>query len=343
MFVGEDPLEVERLWEVGYALTRWYGRKGVAISALGGIDTALWDIRGKVAGRPLYKLLGAQRDRVPAYASALAWRERPSELAEEAARHLAAGFRAMKMRIGKTYEYDRTAVRVVRAAIGQEVSLMVDANSRFTLAHAERISSDLRANKVFWLEEPFPAENIASYVSLRPTPGIAMAAGENDFGVQGFRELIECGAVDIVQPDCSRAGGITECRRIALLAAQSGLPVATHTWSDAVALIANMHLVASLENGLFVEVDQTGNALISELTDEPLQVVDGEIALPRRPGLGIELNEVAIERYTVPKTCTVPEGNYSDMVFGRRHYARPEPYGETGGEISRPAGDALTS
>ena len=326
LYLGRDPCDVEKLWELGYALTRWYGRKGAAISALGGLDTALWDIRGKVAGKPIHELLGSQRHSVPVYASALLWQDDPSSLAEEARRHLAAGFRAMKMRIGKGLEYDLAAVKVVRDAIGPDIKLMVDAGSRYSLAIAQRVASTLQAQNVFWFEEPLRPEDVAGYVALRPQSGVSLAAGENEFGVQGFRDFIQNDAVDIVQPDCSRSGGITECRRIGLLAVDHGLRVATHTWSDAVALVANMHLIASLDTGIFVESDQTGNPFITDLLAEPLEMTDGKVTLPPGPGLGIKLNQEALDRLSLPPGSMLPEGNYSDMVFGTRFFGPAKPY-----------------
>ncbi len=327
LLVGEDPLEVESLWEKSYRVTRWYGRKGAAISALGGIDTALWDIRGKVAGKPIYQLLGAHRDAVPAYASGLLWKNDVEELADEAARHLSNGFRAMKTRLGKNCDYDRAGLKGIREKIGSENRLLVDGNGRYSLDQVRRLVPDFHAADVFWLEEPFSPEDIDSYLALRPDLGsIPLAAGENDFGVQGFRELMDRKMVDIVQPDCSRAGGITECRRIGELAIQRGLRVATHTWSDAVALVANMHLIASLPTSITVEVDQTGNPLIDDLTVDRLEVIDGEITMPQGPGLGIELNEDIVEKYTLPAGTPIPEGNYADMLFGRQHYAPAGPY-----------------
>ena len=148
-----------------------------------------------------------------------------------------------------------------------------------------------------------------------------MAAGEKDFGIQGFRELMDRNMVEIVQPDCCRDGGITECRRIGELAIRRGFRVATHTWSDAVALVANMHLIASLPTGITVEVDQTGNPLIDDLLLDRLQVIDGEISMPQGSGLGIERKEDIVERYTLPHGTPVPKGNYAEMVFGRQHYA----------------------
>ena len=316
MLIGKDPLDAEGFWRRAYELTEWYGRKGVAMSALGGIDIALWDIRGQARGKPICELLGGKHDRVPAYASALNWKKDLAELSQEAAGYLKRGFRAMKMRLGRSYDYDCAALGAVRSAIGPDARLMVDGNARYSMADVERLIPEFRSKNVFWLEEPFPPEDIEDYIALRPRLGVALAAGENEFGVQGFRELIKAGAVDIAQPDCSRAGGLTECYRIGQLAASHGLRVATHTWSDAVALVANVHLVASLSNAITVEVDCTGNPLIDDLLEEPFVVRDGEIAVPGGPGLGIELNLDTVEKYRLPKGSRIPEGHYSDMIFG---------------------------
>jgi len=326
MLVGADPLETERLWDLAYSVTRWYGRKGAAVSALGGVDTALWDIRGKAAGKPIYKLLSAERDSVPAYASALLWREDPTQLGDEAGRLLDEGFQAMKMRLGRNFDYDCAALHVVRDTIGKENRLMIEGNARYSLEQAERMGRQFQNRCVYWFEEPFPPEDTDDYLALRAKVDVPLAAGENEFGVQGFRELLDRKMVDIVQPDCSRAGGITECRRIGQLAAQRGLRVATHTWSDAIALVSNMHVIASLSNGATVEIDRTGNGLIDDLLAEPLKVAEGKVALPKSPGLGIELDDEAVKRYTLPRGAPVPDGNYSDMVFGGGYWTPAEPY-----------------
>ncbi len=328
MLVGQDPLRVEALWESNYNLTRWYGRKGVAMSSLGGVDMALWDIRGKVAGKPICELLGKRRERVPAYASALLWRDDPAELGEEAAGHLERGFRAMKTRLGRNFAYDRDGLRSLRDALGSENRLMVDGNARYSLGQAERMAPLYNEAEISWLEEPFAPEDFESYAALRPKLRVPLAAGENEFGVQGFRELMDRNVVDIVQPDCCRAGGITECARIAGRAAAEGRFVATHTWSDAVALTANLHLLASLEADVVLEIDQTGNALIDDLLSEGLALEDGEVAVPDGPGLGIALNEDVVERYRHPAGEPFPGGNYADMIFGAEYRTPPEPYTE---------------
>jgi len=188
----------------------------------------------------------------------------------------------------------------------------------------------LADRQVFWFEEPFPPEDIDSYVALRPDLAVPLAAGENDFGVQGFREMLRAGALDIAQPDACRAGGITECWRIGQMAARMNVRIATHTWSDAVALIANAHLVAALPNGITVEVDQTGNPFIDDLLTAPLQIVDGLLQLPDAPGLGIELDPATVARLTMPAGQTMPDDNYSDLVFGKPYFSIPPAYAPAG-------------
>lgn len=321
-----DPCDVESLWDKMYGLTRWYGRKGVALSALGGLDIAFWDLRGKALGIPLYKLLGAERDTVPAYASALLWRDDLGVLEREAAMHRAQGFHRVKVRLGRSRDYDVAAFDAVRRGVGLDGDIMVEGSLRYTLETAEWLGKVLASKKAFWFEEPLPPEDIDGYVTLRSRLSVPLAAGENDFGLQGFREMLQAGALDIVQPDACRAGGITECMRIGRLAAQSHVRVATHTWSDAVALIANAHVIAALPNGLTVEVDQTGNPFIEELLTEPLRIQDGLLHLPDAPGLGIELNPATVERLTLQPHQTTPDGSYADMIFGAAYLRDPPPY-----------------
>jgi D-galactarolactone cycloisomerase len=324
--VGRDPGEIEDIWALMYELTRWYGRKGAAVSALGGIDIALWDLRGKAAGKPIYELLGSERDYSPAYASGLFWTDDLKQLEEEARRHVARGFRRVKMRLGRDPEYDLAAVDAAARGAGVENQVIVDGSHRYSLERAESMGNELAARGVYWFEEPFPPEEIDAYVALRPKISVPLAAGENDFGVQGFREMIRAGALDVVQPDACRAGGITECLKIGRMANDAGLGVATHTWSDAVALVANAHLVAALPNGLTVEVDQTGSPFIEELLTEPLRIEDGQLALGNAPGLGIELDDAVVSRLSDAYGDSMQDGNYSDLIFGKEYYTVATPF-----------------
>ena len=329
LLLGEDPTQVEALWEKMYALTRWYGRKGVALSALGGVDMALWDLRGQAAGKPVWALLGGETGRCPAYASGLLWKEDVQELADEAAGYIDSGFRRVKMRLARSEEYDRAAVQAVRGAIGADNDVIIDASMRYHLDLARRMGSFLAEQNAFWYEEPFAPENIDDFVALHGSVNVPLAAGENEFGLQGFRELIRAGAVDIVQPDACRCGGISEVWRVARLAAQHGLRFATHSWSDAVAIVANAHVVSAMPNGISVEIDRMHNPFVDDLLQRPLTVVDGEITLGDRPGLGIEVNQAVIERTRLADPLHIPDGVYSDMMFGKQNLPRALPYLES--------------
>jgi D-galactarolactone cycloisomerase len=324
--LGRDPTEVEDLWEQMYKLSKWYGRKGVAISAIGGLDIAFWDIKGKVAKLPVYELLGGSSNSVPAYGSGLFWVENVEVLESEAASYVARGFKRIKMRVGRSYKYDVAALEAVRRGVGEDVEILVDGSQRFTEETATKITPVLKELGVGWFEEPFPAEDIEAYAKFRPQATVPLAAGEHDFAMEGFRDLLRWKAVDIIQPDVSRAGGITECLRIGKMSEENGTSVATHTWSDAVTVIANAHVVAALRNGMTVEIDQTNNLLISDLLTAPLCVKDGWLAVPKGPGLGIEVNSDLVDQLRLLRGQHVPDGHYSDMIFGRQYFTTPPPY-----------------
>jgi L-alanine-DL-glutamate epimerase-like enolase superfamily enzyme len=325
LLVGQDPTQIAELWDRMYSLTRWYGRKGAAISALGAIDTALWDLRGKIERVPVHRLLGAKSTGVYAYASGLMWQNDLSLLVDEANRHLNDGFGLMKMRLGREPAYDREAVLAVTRAISGRARLAVDGTHRYSVEGAVELGAFLAEQNVAWFEEPFPPEDIDSYAILRSQVRVPVSAGENEFGVQGFRELFRVGAVDIAQPDVSRAGGITECVKIGRLAQESGIKVVSHTWSDAVALVANAHVIASLENGTGVEVDRTGSPFMDELLTEAPVFRSGQLQLSERPGLGIEVDKTMLRKFTLARGLPIPAGNYADLVFGTATTYTPVP------------------
>jgi len=310
--LGEDPLEIEELWEKMYKLTRWYGQKGVAISALGAVDIAFWDLRGKALAKPVYELLGANREAVPAYASGLFWKDDVEDLASEARGHMKRGFQGVKMRLGRGQAYDLAALKAVRSAVGPDGDVMVDGSQRYTLEMAEWLGKHLVEQGVGYFQEPFPPEEMDEYVLLREKTSIPLAAGENEFGVRDFHSWIQAGALDILQPDVCRAGGITEVLRIGHMAA--------------LAIIANAHVVAALPNGRMVEVDQTGNPFVEQLLTEPLEIHKGQLHLSDKPGLGVEPNLEFIEQFRMPPDRDLPDGLYSDLIFGSDYLIKPTPY-----------------
>ncbi len=326
---GQDATDIQGLWDLMYGQTLWFGRKGVAMSTLGAIDVALWDLKGKREGKPVWELLGGKGvTGVPAYASGLLWKETPEQAAQEAAVHVARGFKRMKMRMGQSEAYDTAAVRAVRKAVGPKIDVMVDAGMRYHPKLAQRVGKTLTECGVFWFEEPFGPEDYASFRKLREMggAGVSIAAGENECGVDGFAELIATGGVDIVQADASRAGGITVVHKVAKMAAAAGLRIAPHTWSDAVAVTANAHCLGAAPNAVTVEVDQTGNPFIEKLLAEPLAIKDGILKVTNKPGLGLELDEKVVKQYTMPDPLVVPDGRYSDLTFGKQYLTPAGPY-----------------
>ena len=320
LLVGEDPLLIEYLWQKMFARTRQYGRRGLVMQAISGIDVALWDIAGKIAKLPVYRLLGACRDRVEAYASGGFYQEGKSaaDLAGEAEGYRARGFRGMKMKIGRNPstqthlrqligqaefcevepEEDLARVAAVRQALGPRAKLMVDVNCAWSPAVAIEMGRAMEAQKLYWIEEPVATDDIDGSARVADALATPIAGYETEIGLYGFRELITRGAVDIVQPDIAWAGGFSECRRIAALAQAHHRMIAPHAFASAVTLVASLHFIASIPNGLVLEFDQNPNGLRDDLLKEPIRIEsDGMIKLPEGPGLGIELDRSAVERY----------------------------------------------
>jgi D-arabinonate dehydratase len=322
MLVGEDPLMIEGLWQKMFARTRQFGRRGIAMNAISGIDIALWDIAGKIAKLPIYRLLGACRDRVEAYASGGFYQEGKSveDLAAEAEGYRTRGFTGMKMKIGRNPstqthlrhlagnaqlcevepEEDIARVAAVRKALGPRAKLMVDVNCAWSPAMAIEIGRALEPFKLYWIEEPVATDDIDGSARVAAALATPIAGYETEIGLYGFRELITRGAVDIVQPDIAWSGGFSECRRIAALAQAHHLMVAPHAFASAVTLVASLHFAAAIPNGLVLEFDQNPNGLRDELLKEPIRIDgNGMIRMLERPGLGIELDRAAIDRYRI--------------------------------------------
>jgi len=315
LLVGEDPLLIERHWQRMYANARYWGRRGLAIGVISGIEVALWDILGQAKGLPVYSLLGGKyHDRIKAYAGGL---PKPREqLPAQLKGYVDEGFTAVKIRIGLIFpgsgecemeprydlERDREVVRVAREAIGDRVDLIVDAGQGqapqpWSAARAIKVARMLEEYDVFWLEEPCGADDVQGYAAVAAAIEMPIAGGEGACTRWEFRELIQKKALDIVQPDVTHAGGLLECKRIAALASASGIPVAPHCWGTGVGLMATLHFIASTPGCLIAEFSRVPYALREELLVAPLLVEGGYIELPGVPGLGVELTEEIVHRY----------------------------------------------
>lgn len=302
-YCGKSPFFVEKLWSEAYQGTIQHGRRGAVIAALSGVDIAVWDLLGKITGRPVYQLLGGFADRIQAYASGGFYSEGKgkAELAAEVSGYLEKGFKAVKIKVGGLApEEDLARVEAVRMAIGPRVPLMVDANSNWDVPTALRMVQALEDYEVTWVEEPVSPDDVEGCARVAAYTRIPIAGFEQETTSFGFKPLITGHAVQIVQPDVTWAGGITECRRIAALAAAWNLPCIPHVFSTGVSLAANLHFIASIPNGRYLEFDCNPNQLREDLIGNVLQVdQDGKVALPDAPGLGIELNHEVLKRYAL--------------------------------------------
>jgi D-galactarolactone cycloisomerase len=312
LLLGEDPFRTEWLWHEIYARFRDPGQKGSIIQGLSGIDIALWDIKGKGLDEPVHRLIGGPiRTEVSAYATGLYRREsgRPEDyLAEEAAHYIADGFAAVKLKVGYGVEEDLRTIRAVRDAIGTKIGLMIDANHAYDAVAAIRLGRRAEPHDIGWFEEPVPPEDIAGHQEVRAALTIPVASGECEFTRFGFRELITTRAVDIVQPDTCSAGGISECKKIADMALAYGLRYVPHVWGSGVALAAALQLLAVLPsltppslNPLepMLEFDRTEHPIRQALLKTPIEHTRGRVAVPKGPGLGIEVDRAALERFRV--------------------------------------------
>ncbi|MBI4241497.1 MAG: mandelate racemase/muconate lactonizing enzyme family protein, partial [Candidatus Rokubacteria bacterium] len=308
LLLGRDPLDIQVLWEELYNAFRDYGRKGIPIAALSAIDIALWDLKGKALGLPIYKLLGGRfRGEVEAYATGLYRRRVPDQaaaLAEEAKGYLAEGFSAMKLKVGFGVEEDLRNVRAVREAIGAGPRLMVDANHAYDAVQAIRLGRDIEPYDIYWFEEPVVPEDLDGYLQVKQALRIPIAGGEAEYTRYGFKELIARRAVDIVQPDLCACGGFSEALKISALASTWGITYYPHVWGSAVGLYASLQLAAALPPnplalspaGLLFELDRTPNPFRERLAATPLARKGPLIDIPQGPGLGLEIDRDFLAR-----------------------------------------------
>jgi len=307
LLIGQDPWDVERLWQHMYRKTMAFGRKGIGMAAISALDIALWDVLGKSAKQPVFRLLGGRtKTRIPVYASRL-YATELSELAAEAKRYKNEGYRAMKLRFGwgpadgaRGMRRNVELVRTVRESIGDDIDLMADAYMGWNLDYAKRMLPLLESFHLRWLEEPVIPDDIHGYAELKSYARIPIAGGEHEFTLYGFRDLLEARAVDYIQFDTNRVGGITQARKIASLAEAYSVPVIPHAGQ-----VHNYHVVmASLNSPMaeyFPRVDiEVGNELFWYIFRGEPSAKDGSIDLDDDlPGLGLTIDEAGLQRFEV--------------------------------------------
>ena len=305
ILVGEDPFNVEMLWEKMRFGTLWLGRNGVAQQAIAAVDMALWDIVGKAQGKPVHQLLGgAYRDRIRVYASAL-FTEDPAEMGEVGQKYVGQGFSAVKFGwgpMGRSLAGDVKLVETARRAVGDDVDLLIDAGCPFKARDAIQRVHAFAEYKPFWFEEALEGDDLDGFRRLSRAAGdIRIATGEQESALPAFEALITQGEVDVIQPDVSRAGGPTECRRIAQMAYRHHRLCVFHAWKSGILVAATLHLAAITPDIPFVEYTVSESPLRRELAHVATTLQDGVATIPQAPGLGVELNEEIVARYRMDR------------------------------------------
>jgi L-alanine-DL-glutamate epimerase-like enolase superfamily enzyme len=302
LLVGEDPLQVDRLWQLLFHATDHYGRGGAALHVISAIDIALWDICGKVAGRPVCDLLGGRRlERVPVYASEV-MPETAEEVRQIAERAVAAGYTALKLGwgpLGRDLAGDVELIGAARETVGAERALMIDGGRAFTVKRALELLRHVEAERLYWLEEALAPDDLDGYRRLSDAAGVRIAAGEADWGLRPFRDLALCGHIDVLQPDVARCGGFTVARRIGELARECSVEIVPHCFSTGVLVAASLHFVATLDRPTWSEFSVADSPLVNGILTTPFALRDGALEVPTGPGLGIELDEDMLQRMRV--------------------------------------------
>jgi len=319
MILGADPLDRDVLWHKAYNLMRDHGQKGMPLQALSGVDIALWDIAGKVAGLPIHKLIGgAHRDRVPVYGYGMMLRPEPVEdlaarFAEEAAAIREMGFVATKMKVGLSPADDVRLAEAVRRGAGEAYPFMVDANHCYTTPDAFYVGRALEELGAYWFEEPVAPEDHDGYADLRAGLKVNIAGGEAEYNRWGWRALLERRGLDIAQPEVCALGGISEYLRVLALCHAHFTPVVNHVWGSGIAVAANLQLLAAMPplpgamhpREPWLEFDTTENRFRDDLLTEPLNIqaqvkeTGGSVSVPDGPGLGVTPDRDFVEAHRI--------------------------------------------
>ncbi len=300
--IGADPLDIEGTMGRVRRQCLWWGWVGASISALSAIDIALWDLQGKIRNLPVYMLLGGlTKEKIPLYASG-GTPKPEEELRREMEQYLNEGYRAIKIRIGPWRQNETEKTAFVRALIGPDTKLMLDAvqsinQPPWPAEQAIAIGKTLEPFNPYWLEEPCGSFDAQGYAQVRRHLVIPIAGGETLTTVESFATFFEQGSLSIAQPDATHVGGISECIKVCALAHRHRLPVALHAWGTAVCMAANYHVGFAIPNCLILERPAVDNPLIGSLLREPFNIRGGWLQPPTAPGLGVELTEKTLRHY----------------------------------------------
>ena len=319
MVLGMDPMDRDVIWHKVYNLMRDHGQKGMPMQSLSGVDIALWDIAGKVAGLPLHKLIGgAHRTKIRAYGYGMMLKRESVEdhvarFTDEAAAILDMGFTATKMKVGLGPKADVKLCEAVAKGVGENGRFMVDANHCYTTSDAFYVGRALEELDAYWFEEPVAPEDLDGYRELRAGLKVNISGGEAEFGRWGWRNILENRGLDIAQPEVCALGGISEYLRVLALCHAHFTPVINHVWGSAIAVATNIQLLAAMppmQGGLtpwepMLEFDTTHNLFRDNLLAKPLDIQgqvkrnDGFVTIPEGPGIGVEPDKDFIKKYEI--------------------------------------------
>ena len=310
--IGRDPRDIGPIWETLYNGTRaataaaaghalpQIARRGISVAAISAVDIALWDIFGKSVGEPVWRLLGGRKlEAMPAYASG-GW-ESADKIGEQLKSYIAkGGFKAVKMRVGAmdgSPHVSAARVRAAREALGPDIDIMVDAHGTYTVGEARRFMQLVSDCNLAWFEEPVIADDKAGMAEVRAAGSVPIAAGESEATRYAFRDLAVLRSADIFQPDPAFCGGISEAMRIGTIASAFNLRFAPHLWAGAPCFFAGLHICAASPASFIIEYSVGANPMIHDLVEETVDVKDGMIAIPDRPGLGFTISERFLEAH----------------------------------------------
>jgi L-alanine-DL-glutamate epimerase-like enolase superfamily enzyme len=301
LLIGEDPLQIERLWQKMYRSTIYYGRAGAVVQAMAGIDLALWDLKGKALKMPVWQVIGAKyRDRLRTYSSNM-FQFTAEATAARAKKAKDEGYTAIKFGwepFGKDPATDCAYLEAIRKAVGDDFDIMLDVGlvwDATTTIQRERL---FRPYRLFWIEEPLPPDDLAGYAKVAAATETRLAAGEEECTFAGFQRLIDEGGVGLAQIDLTRCG-MTESLKIAAHAHRRGIPVANHNFTTDINTAASLHFLAAVPNALVLEYCVEPSEISRNLAKNPIRVVDGYARVPDEPGLGVEPNPAIVEKYLV--------------------------------------------
>lgn len=310
LLIGHSPFHTEIIWDRIYRnQIATHGAGTAVVIAMSGLDIALWDVKGKILGMPVYRLLGGEKRKIRAYAGGLSLGYQPLEtLEEEVSRYIEQGYTAIKLRVGQHPKLDAERVAHIRKTFGSDIDIAVDAATRYHILDIPEVVKYCEENRVLWLEEPFTPDNIEAYRELRKSCRVPIAAGENHYTKHQFRDLLVSGAIDILQADCTKAGGITEVKKIADMGAAWHLRLAPHTSQSMLSTAANVHVMCAIPNAFIYEADLAPiNPFRNEVFLNPLRVINGFIEPNDLPGLGLNIDEEKLEKYApgLPGPCYI--------------------------------------